>query len=109
MTWCLQMSSRRRGNRQITSSIRDIELYYDRNRLPRVLFDRLEADPYIAAAILSKYAKVFSPMHAKSTWSIEQLNGLLVTPRQTRFGYLNCTGPSFWIRRKQGQKNDKRR
>ncbi|KAK8390628.1 hypothetical protein O3P69_010372 [Scylla paramamosain] len=49
--------------------------------LPRVLFDRLEADPYInAAAILSKYAKVFSPMHAKSTWSIKQLNGLLVTP-----------------------------
>lgn len=67
--------------RQITSSIKDIELYYDHNRLPKVLFDKLEADPYInAAAVLSKYAKVFSPMHAKSTWSTEQLNGLLVTP-----------------------------
>ena len=67
--------------RQITSSIRDIELYYDRNRLPKVLFYKLEADPYVnAAAVLSKYAKVFSPMHAKSTWSTEQLNGLLLTP-----------------------------
>ena len=41
--------------RQITSSIRDIELYYDRNRLPKVLFYKLEADPYVnAAAVLSK-------------------------------------------------------
>lgn len=40
--------------RQITSSIRDIELYYDPNRLPKSLFDKLMADPYInAAAILS--------------------------------------------------------
>lgn len=67
--------------RQITSSIRDIELYYDRNKLPKVLFDKLEADPFInTAAVLSKYAKVFSPMHTRSTWSAEQLNGLLVTP-----------------------------
>nr|BDT63212.1 MAG: wsv325-like protein [Hemigrapsus takanoi nimavirus] len=67
--------------KQIMSSIRDIELYYDRNRLPKVLFDKLEADPYInTAVVLSKYAKLFSPMHAKSTWSTEQLNGRLVTP-----------------------------
>lgn len=73
--------------RQITSSIRDIELYYDRNRLPKVLFNKLEADPYInTSAVLSKYAKVFSPMHAKSTWSNEQLNGLLVTPGRLESG-----------------------
>lgn len=67
--------------RQITSSIRDIELYYDPSGLPKALFDKLRADPYInAAVILSKYSKNFSPMHAKNTWSTEQLNGLLVTP-----------------------------
>ena len=67
--------------RQIASSIRDIELFYDPNELPKVLFGKLKADPYInAAVILSKYSKNFSPMHAKSTWSTEQLNGLLVTP-----------------------------
>lgn len=65
--------------RQITSSVRDIELYHDHNRLPKIVFDKLRADPYInAAAVLSKYAKDFSPLHAKSTWSTEQLNGFLI-------------------------------
>ena len=67
--------------KQITSSVRDVELYYDPNGLPKILFDKLRADPYIhAAAVLSKYSKNFSPMQAKTTWSPEQLNGLLVTP-----------------------------
>ena len=67
--------------KQITSSVRDVELYYDPNWLPKILFDKLRADPYIhAAAVLSKYSKNFSPMRAKSTWSVEQVNGLLVTP-----------------------------
>ena len=65
--------------RQITSSIRDIELYYDRNRLQKVVSYKVKADPYVnAAVVLSKYAKAFSPIHAKSTWSVKQLNGVLV-------------------------------
>ncbi|KAK3874372.1 hypothetical protein Pcinc_020667 [Petrolisthes cinctipes] len=60
--------------KKLTSFVRDIEMYYDDNELPSSLRDKLAADPYVnTSSIFSKFAKLYSPMHAKASWSAEQL------------------------------------
>lgn len=65
--------------RQINSSVRDIEERYDDNKLPPSLEAKLRADPYInMASVLSKFAKLHSPVYAKATWHRERLNNELL-------------------------------
>lgn len=68
--------------KQITSSIKDVEESREPLNLPDDLATKLASDPYVnTSCVLSKFAREFSPMHAKSSWGADQkADELLAAP-----------------------------
>jgi hypothetical protein len=68
--------------KQITSSIKDVEESREPLNIPDVLKTKLALDPYVnTSCVLSKFARAYSPMHAKTSWSNEQqMSELVVAP-----------------------------
>lgn len=65
--------------KQITSSIKDVEESRDPLNMSEDLKTKLASDPYVnTSCVLSKFAKEYSPLHAKASWSNEQIADELV-------------------------------
>lgn len=73
--------------KQITSSIKDVEESREPLNMPDDLKTKLASDPYInTSCVLSKFAKTYSPLHAKASWSDDQIADELVAAPALSYG-----------------------